>query len=179
MATEDKGIGVKIKEIISEYKLGKDVTKDLVDIRSGGNYFAFHEWAVDRDLYYNWHFIIHVEDVLAEEAECVFEYFDEKDLSAELPGEKISNLNLDSHVNEETDGTYNFEIIDDVCVSIEMQWQSPKDIHLYNLEISDSFQCWIESFGKDTILYRGGECVNFSDDKLVNMWDSFVAKVRG
>ena len=177
--TSDTDIEQKMAEIISEYKSGKDVTKDLVDIRSGGNYFAFHEWAVDRDLYYNWHFIIHVEDVLAEEAECVSEYFDEKDLSAELPGEKISNLNLDSHVNEETDGTYNFEIIDDVCVSIEMQWQSAKTMHLYNLEISDSFQCWIESFGKDKILYRGGECVNFSDDKLVKIWDSFVAKVRG
>jgi len=60
-----------------------------------------------------------------------------------------------------------------------MQWQSAKTMHLYNLEISDSFQCWIESFGKDKILYRGGECVNFSDDKLVKIWDSFVAKVRG
>ena len=170
----------EIAEIINNFKAGKDISNELVDIRSGGNYFEFHQWVISRALCNNFYFFKNIENIPLPEGDddCVEEYFSEEQLNAKLPEEKIANLSLDSRVDMDNDSTFHYEIIDGVCVSVESYMEGKNGPHFYDLKISKDLDEAVYDFGKEAMIIDGKECLNYTRDELVEFWDCFVLRLN-
>ena len=178
--TSDTDIEQKIADIISKFKCGKDVTKDLVDIRSGGNYFGFHDWIIKDDIFMDLNFMLSVDDIPISLDDDYLDYFEEEDLNAKTPEEKIRNLSIEAKGDESQ--TIHYEKIDGVYVSVEAHWEGGKSgPHFHSLQISYDLKSIYDSKKEQGLLIVDSDrnSHNFSDDELVKIWDSFVAKVRG
>ena len=66
---EALSIDSQIRAIIADYKAGKDVTAQLVGIRSGGNYFDFHERAIEQWTFDDYYFYLAKENIPIYEGE--------------------------------------------------------------------------------------------------------------
>ena len=116
---EALSIDVQIRAIIADYKAGKDVTAQLVGIRSGGNYFDFHDWVIERwpfDGFYNY---VDMKGIPIDESESFYDYFEESKLHIKTKDAKIAALGL----SREGDSTFDFKLIDGIFLTVQTESQ--------------------------------------------------------
>ena len=176
---EDISIDAQIRAIIADFKAGKDVTTQLVDIRSGGNYFDFHEWAIEQWLDDDYYFYLAKENIPIYEGESFYDYFEDSDLYLEDTGAKIEALGLEAKIDIDNDSTFNFKIIDEVCVACEAQMEGKNGPHYHSLALYKNLaEASKTEREHGAFLYNWGNCLTHTDAELVEIWDNFVLKAK-
>lgn len=174
---EALSIDAQIRAIIADYKAGKDVTTQLVDIRSGGNYYDFHDWVIERwpfDGFYNY---VDIKHIPIDEHESFYDYFEENDLYIKAKDAKIAALGL----SRESDNTFDFKIIEGIYLTIQTEFQGKGGAHFHSLALFKSLEEAMKTEREQgALLYDeiAGECVTHTEDELVEIWDNFVLKAK-
>ena len=169
-------IDAQIKAIIADYKIGKDVTTQLVNIRSGGNYFDFHEWATEQWSFDGYYFYLDKDNIPIYRGESFYDYFEESDLYLDDPNAKISALGLDSKIDIDNDSTFYFKMIDDVCVTCEAEMEGKNGPHYHSLKIYKYFEDAVKTERECGAFLYNGDCLTHSEAELVEIWENFVLK---
>jgi len=173
---EAPSIDSQIRTIIADYKAGKDVTTSLVDVRSGGNYFDFHEWATEQWLYDGCYFYLDKDSIPIYEGESFYDYFDESYLCIDEPDAKIAALGLASKIDIDNHGTFHFTIIDDVCVTCEAIMEGKNGPHYHSLKVYKDLEDAIKTERECGAFLYNGDCLTHTEAELVEIWDRFVLK---
>ena len=173
---EALSIDAQIRAIIADYKAGKDVTAQLVEVRSGGNYFDFSEWATEQWLYDGFYFYLDSSNIPIYEGESFYDYFEESDLKLDNPDAKIAALGLDSKIDIDNHGTFNFKIIDGVCVVCEAEMEGKNGPHYHSLSLYQDIDEAAKAERERGAFLYNGDCLTHTEAELVEIWDSFVLK---
>lgn len=169
-------IDAYIRAIIADYKAGKDVTSQLVDVRSGGNYFVFHEWATEQWLDDGYYFYLDSSNIPIYKGESFYDYFDESDLKLDNPNAKIAALGLDSKIDIDNDSTFHFKIIDEVCVTCEAEMEGKNGPHYHSLKIYKNLEDAVKTERECGAFLYNGDCLTHCEAELIEIWDNFVLK---
>ena len=175
---EALSIDAQIKAIIADYKAGKDVTAKLVDVRSGGNYFDFHEWAAEQWSDDGYYFYLDSRIIPIDKSESFYDYFEESDLYLADPNAKIAALGLDSKIDIDNDSTFHLKMIDDVYVTCEAEMEGKNGPHYHSLKIYKDLEEAVKTERECGAFLYNGECLTHTEAELVQIWDNFVEEVR-
>ena len=175
---EALSIDSQIRAIIADYKAGKDVTTQLVNIRSGGNYFDFHEWATEQWLFDGYYFYLNKDNIPIYEDESFYDYSEESDLNLDDPNAKVAALGLDSKIDIDNDSTFHLKMIDDVYVTCEAEMEGKNGPHYHSLKIYKDLEEAVKTERECGAFLYNGECLTHTEAELVEIWDNFVLKAR-
>lgn len=173
---EAPSIDAQIKAIIADYKAGKDVTSQLVDVRSGGNYFKFHEWANEQWFYDDFYFYLDSQNIPIYEGESFYDYFEESDLYLTDPNAKIAALKLDSKIDIDNDSAFYYKIVEDVCVTLIAEMEGKNGPHYHSLKIYKDLEEAVKTEREYGAFLYNGNCLTHTEAELVEIWDNFVLK---
>ncbi len=173
---EALSIDAQIRAIIADYKIGKDVTSQLVDVRSGGNYFEFHDWANEQWFYDGFYFYLDSRNIPIYEGESFYDYFEESDLYLADPNAKIAALGLDSKIDIENDSAFYYKIVEDVCVTLIAEMEGKNGPHYHSLKIYKNLEDAVKTERECGAFLYNGDCLTHTEAELVEIWDSFVLK---
>ena len=175
---EALSIDAQIRAIIADHKIGKDVTTQLVEVRSGGNYFDFHEWANEQWFYDGFYFYLDSRNIPIYEGESFYDYFEDSDLYLDDPSAKIAALRLDSKIDIENDSAFYYKIMEDVCVTLIAEMEGKNGPHYHSLKIYKDLEEAVKTERECGAFLYNGDCPTHTEAELVRIWDNFVLKAK-
>ena len=173
-----ESIEIKLLEIVEEFKIGKDVSSQLIEVRSGGNYYAFQEYIVNSHFHNDMYFYLDIRDIPIPEGDGWYNYYTDEELDTQNIEKKIKNLRLDELVNWDTGDSFHLFEINGVCLTCKCSMEG-KGSHIYDLQIYENREeaITIEK-NKGEFLYHEGMCLTHDMNELVTIWDRFVNEVK-
>lgn len=171
-------IAKTLNAIIAQFKSGKDVTKQLVELRSGGNSIPFQEYInrMSEEGSGEILFLYDLEEFPIEPGERPTDYYSLEELQTDLPEQKLKNLKLDGYSNY--DYWFEYWIIDDVILSAEGALEGKTGHHYYNLKLTRTLsEAFVEYKGKYLVL-DSTKCYNYTHEELIEIWDAFTSDYK-
>lgn len=175
MSNDYQNIEQRLKEIIADFKSGKNVTEDLKEFDSEENY-EFYEWCCDRDWVDGMHWCFDYSYFPIYEGEDPYDYFTEEELREEDIEKKFEIMFKHIKPNDSTGSGFYFEFIDDVCLLIEVEMMGT-GMRFSGVKIANTTEEYRKDyFDEDTLILGFASSEISTGEKELAIWDSFAAK---
>ena len=82
-------------------------------------------------------------------------------------------------IDIDNQSTFNFKIIDGICLACEAQMEGKNGPHYHSLALyKDLAEAAKAERERGAFLYNWGDCLTHTEAELVEIWDNFVLKAR-